>query len=124
MLAGKTLLDYTNLFSRNDYKKNNKIKHKYFRLKEIDETRNYLLEEINQNCLMSEKHKQVSTSLNDFEHFLVFISAVSGCVAIFAFASLVGVLAGVTSSAVGINICASTAGIRNYMSIIKKKRKT
>ena len=31
MLAEKTLLDYTNLFSPNDYKKNDKITHKYFK---------------------------------------------------------------------------------------------
>ena len=31
MLAGKTLLDYTNLFSPNDYKKNDKIIYKYFK---------------------------------------------------------------------------------------------
>ena len=31
MLVGKTLLDYTNLFSPNDYKKNDKIIHKYFK---------------------------------------------------------------------------------------------
>ena len=31
MLAGKTLLDYTNLFSLNDYKKNDKIIYKYFK---------------------------------------------------------------------------------------------
>ena len=31
MLAGKTLLDYTHLFSPNDYKKNVKIKYKYFK---------------------------------------------------------------------------------------------
>ena len=30
MLAGKTLLDYINLFSPNDYKKNDKIIYKYF----------------------------------------------------------------------------------------------
>ena len=29
MLAGKTLLDYTNLFSLSDYKKNDKIIYKY-----------------------------------------------------------------------------------------------
>ena len=29
MLAGKTLLDYTYLFSENDYKKNDKIIYKY-----------------------------------------------------------------------------------------------
>ena len=30
-----------------------------FRLKKIDEIRNYLFEEINQNKLMSKKHKKV-----------------------------------------------------------------
>ena len=69
MLAGKTLLDYTNLFSLNDYKKNDKIISKYFkgkyeeasldfRLRKIDETRNYLLDEIKHNDLMSEKYKK------------------------------------------------------------------
>ena len=29
--VGKTLLDYTNLFSSNDYKKNGKIIYKYFK---------------------------------------------------------------------------------------------
>ena len=31
MLSGKTLLYYTNLFSPNDYKKNEKIIYKYFK---------------------------------------------------------------------------------------------
>ena len=31
MLAEKTLLDYTNLFSPNDYKRNDKIIYKYFK---------------------------------------------------------------------------------------------
>ena len=30
MLTGKSLLDYTNLFFRNKYEKNDKIKLKYF----------------------------------------------------------------------------------------------
>ena len=30
MLAGKTLLDYTNIFSPNGYKKNDNIIYKYF----------------------------------------------------------------------------------------------
>ena len=34
MLAGKTLLDYTNLFSPNDYKKNDKILYKINMVKE------------------------------------------------------------------------------------------
>ena len=35
MLAGKTLLDYTNLFSPNDHKKNGKIIYKYFKEKSV-----------------------------------------------------------------------------------------
>ena len=31
MFAGKNFLDYTNLFSLNDYKKNDKIIYKYFK---------------------------------------------------------------------------------------------
>ena len=38
MLAGKTLLDYTNMFSSNDYKKNDKIIYKYFKINMEEET--------------------------------------------------------------------------------------
>ena len=47
----------------------------------------------------------------------------TGCVSISAFASLVGIPIGITSSAIGLKICAITAGIKKYKSIIKKKKK-
>ena len=75
-----------------------------FRLKKIDETRNYLLEEIKHNELMSKKHKKVRRALNYFDHFLVFVSAVRNCVSTSAFASLVDVPVGIASSAVGLKI--------------------
>ena len=40
-----------------------------------------------------------------------------------AFASLAGILIGITSSAIGLKICAIAAGIKKYKSIIKKKKK-
>ena len=49
-----------------------------FRMKSIDEWRNYLSEEINQNYLMSKKHKKVYTVLNYIEHLLILIFTVSG----------------------------------------------
>ena len=42
-----------------------------FRLKNIDKTRNYLIEEINRNELMIKKHKMVCTTLNCIENFLI-----------------------------------------------------
>ena len=91
-----------------------------FRLKNIHETRNYFIEGINQNVLISKKHKKVCRTLNYIEHFLILASTITGCVSISAFASLVGIPIGITSSAIGLNICAITAGIKKYKSIIKK----
>ena len=58
--------------------------------------------------------------LNYFEHFLVFVSAVSGSVLISVFSSLVGVPVGIASSAVGFKTCLVTAGIKK--SVVKKKK--
>ena len=62
-----------------------------FRLQNINKTRNYLLEEINRNELMSKKHKKVCTTLNYIEHFLILASPNIECILISAFASLLGI---------------------------------
>ena len=94
-----------------------------FRLKKIDEIRNYLIEGINRNELMSKKHKKVCRVLNYIEHSLISIFTITGCVSISAFASLVGIPIGITSYSIGLKICAITVGIKKYKSIIKKKKK-
>ena len=106
MFAGKTLLEYTDLFSVSDYKKNYKIIYKYFKdkydgrsksrvqFKKIDETRNDVLEEIKHNDLISEKYKKTCKYLN-------YVKIVFN---------------------IQINICAITAGIKNYKSITNKKK--
>ena len=45
----------------------------------------------NRNELISKKHKKVSTTLNYIENFLISTSAITGCVSVSAFASLVGI---------------------------------
>ena len=93
-----------------------------FRLKRMDETRNYFLEEIKQNELMSRKHKKVSATLNYIKPFLILASAITGWISISAFASLRGIPMGITSSAIGLKICAITEGIKMCKSIVKKKK--
>ena len=61
-----------------------------FRLKNADETRKYLIKQINQNDIMSKKHKQVRTALNYIKHLLILASEATGCNSIVAFASLIG----------------------------------
>ena len=51
------------------------------------------------------------------------IIAITGCVSISTFASLVGILIGIESSAIGLKICLITIRIKKYKSIIKTKRK-
>ena len=83
-----------------------------FRLKNIDETRNYFLEEIQKNELMSKKDKKVCTTLNYIVLFLILASTVTRCISISAFASLLGIPIGIMSSAMGIKICDITVRIK------------
>ena len=83
-----------------------------FRLKNIDEVRNYFIEVIKQNELVSKKHKKACRFYNYIEHLIILISTVSGYVSISAFASLVGIPIGYTISAIGLNICVITARIK------------
>ena len=72
---------------------------------------------------MRRKYKKVYTTLNYMKHFFVLASTVTGCVSIFAFASLFGMPVGIVSSAVVLKISITTAGIKKYKSIITKKKK-
>ena len=95
-----------------------------FRLKKIDEIRNYLIEEINRNELLSKKHENVFRVFNYTDQSLIVISTITGCVSISAFASLVGIPVGITSFAIGLKVCVISARIKKYESIIKKKARS
>ena len=69
------------------------------------------------------KRKKVVTTLNYIENFLNLASVVTGCISISAFVSLLGISIKNTSSAIGLEICAITAGIKRNKLIIKKKKK-
>ena len=58
-----------------------------FRLRKVVETTNYLLDEIKNNDLKSEKCERLCKNLNYVEHVLVLASTVTGCVWISAFTS-------------------------------------
>ena len=72
---------------------------------------------------MDKKHKKVCKVLNYTDHLHVVTSTITGCASISPFASLVGFPTGCTSSPIGLKICAITAGIKKYKSIIKKMKK-
>ena len=72
---------------------------------------------------MSKKCKKTRKCLNYIEHLLILILTVLGCVSFFSFTSLVCVPIGITTSALGIKICAITASTEKHKSIMNKKKK-
>ena len=49
---------------------------------------------------MSKKYKKVCTTKNCIEHFLILASAITGCISISPFSSLVDIPGGIMSSAI------------------------
>ena len=60
--------------------------------------------------------------MNYIGHLLLLICTFIVPVSISAFASLVGITTGITSSAIGLQVCVIVAGIENCKSVIKKKK--
>ena len=55
------------------------------RLKNIDQTRKYFLNEIKQNELMSRMHKKVCTTLNYIKHVFIVASTITGFIPTYVF---------------------------------------
>ena len=55
----------------------------------------------------AESTKKVFTTLSYIEHFLILASTITRCISISAFASLLDIAIGITSSAVALKICAN-----------------
>ena len=94
-----------------------------FRLRNIDEARNYLIEEINHNDLMSEIYNKTCKCLNYVENLLIVASTLSDSASISAFASLVVIPVSITSSPVGMEIYTITAGVKKHKLVKKKNKK-
>ena len=93
-----------------------------FRVKNMDKTRNYLIEEINWNELMRKNHKTFCTTLKYIEHILILASSIAECISVSAFAYFTGIPIEITSSAIRLKICAIAAIIKKSKPIIKKKK--
>ena len=66
---------------------------------------------------------QESRALNYIENLIILDSRVTGCISFSGFVSLVGISIVIENAAVRLKICAITAKIKEYQSIIKKKKK-
>ena len=78
-------------------------------MKNIDETRNYFVEELEQNELMNKKYEKTCTTLNYIEHLLILASTVTWCISISAFPSLV-------------RICTITTRTKSITKYLRKRK--
>ena len=62
--------------------------------------------------MISKKHKKIFATLNYIQLSFILIFTITGYVSISAFASLVDIPIGITSSVVGLKICVVTAAIK------------
>ena len=73
--------------------------------------------------MISRTHIKDCTTLNYIEYFLSLIPAITVCISISAFVSLLDIPIGITSTAIELKIYVIAVGIKNYKLIIKKKKK-
>ena len=73
--------------------------------------------------MISRKHEKVCTTLSYTKHFLILPSAITGCISISAFTSLLSLPIGGISSAIGLKLYVIATGIKKYKPIINKKKK-
>ena len=84
-----------------------------FKLKNLGITIGYLIEQINQNQLMSKKHKKLYRVLNYIKLLHILIYTASRCVSIPAFASLVGITIGISNSRTWLITCVKLQEVKS-----------
>ena len=72
---------------------------------------------------MSNKNKKACTTLNYTEHFLNLLFAVTLCIFVSAFASLINTSSRIMSYIKGLNIFATIVRIKKHNSIAEEKKK-
>ena len=140
MLKGKTLLDYTNLFSPNDFKKNDQIikiifKNEYiefieltdtankYRLDEINKIRDYFNNEIKERKDIIKKLNKYLVSFDYLDKIFITLSASFGTLSIASYASVVGIPAGITGASLTLVFTVGTGISKSLLKSTKKRKK-
>ena len=140
MLKGKTLLDYTNLFSPNDFKKNDQIIKRIFknefiefieltdtankyRLDEINKIRDYFNNEIKERKDIIKKLNKYLVSFDYLDKIFITLSASFGTLSIASYASVVGIPTGITAASLTLVFTVGTGISKSLLKLTKKIKK-
>ena len=137
MLKGKKLLDYTNLFSSNNFKKSDRIikrvfKNEYiieltdvnkYRLDEINKIRDYFNNEIKERNNIIKKLNKYLVSFHYLDQIFITLSASFGTLSIASYAAVVGMPVGVAGSSLTLIFTIGTGINKSLLKVTKKRKK-
>ena len=141
MLKGKTLLDYTNLFSPNDFKKNDQIIKEYlrmnntsvlhlelrrvnkYRLDEINEIKEYFDNEIKERKDIIKKLHKYLVSFDYLDKIFITLSASLSTLSIASYATVLGLPVGIAGSSLTLIITIGTGINKSLLRVTKKRKK-
>ena len=146
MLKGKTLLDYTNLFSPNDFKKNDQVIKRYlkmnniieladtakpssserankYRLDEINKMRDYFNNEIKERKDIVKKLNKYLVSFDYLDKIFITLSASFGTLSIASYTSVAGIPAGITGASLTLVFTLGTGISKSLLHLTKKRKK-
>ena len=137
MLKGKKLLDYTNLFSPNDFKKNDQVIKRILkmnnaieltnvnkdRLDEINKIKDYFNNEIKERKDIIKKLNKYLVSFDYLDKIFIALSASFGTLSIASYASIVGAPAGIAGSSLTLIFTIGTGISKSLLTVTKKNKK-
>ena len=119
MLQGKNLLDYTNSFSPNDFKKNDRVIKRIFK----NEIRDYFNNEIKERKDIIKKSNRYLVSFDYLDEIFIGLSASFGTLSIASYASVVGTPAGIAGSSLTLIFTIGTGISKSLLNVTKTRKK-
>ena len=146
MLKGKTLLDYTNLYSPNEFKRTIKLLKEYlkmnniieltdmaelsfsehankYRLKEINKIRYYFNNEIKERKDIIKKLNKYLVSFDYLDKIFITLSASFGTLSIASQATVIGIPVGITGATLTLIFTIGTGISKSLLKVTKKRKK-
>ena len=136
MLKGKALLDYANLFSPDDFKKNDRVIKRIFkmnniielidtankyRLDEINKIRDYFNNEIKERKDIMKKLNKYLVSFDYLDKMFITLSPSFGTLSITSYASVVGIPTGITGASLTLVFTIGTGISKSLLKLTKKR---
>ena len=153
MLKDNNLTDFANLFSPNNFKKNDDIilnyfltdlkmveissveyiehnsidtlnlNNRQFRLNKINKIKKYFIAEIKERKLMSKRLSKYIASFDYFDKSLILLSATSGIISTASFATVIRTPIGIASASLSLAFSLSTGLVKKLLKITRNKKK-